>query len=163
MTKEQKAYLAGLIDGDGSIILQLRKREGMRFLFRVKAVIIIYQDVKCYNETKKLHEIIGYGYMYERNDRINEIRVEGFDKVKDLLEKIQPYLRFKKLQAKHMLEALQIVSNKKYSIDDFIKVCEISDLISKCNYSSKNRKYTKEYVVNELRKSGLVPVTTESM
>lgn len=163
MTKEQKAYLAGLIDGDGSIILQLRRREGMRFLFRIKAVVIIYQDVKCYNETEQLHEIIGYGYLYERNDRMNEIRIEGFDKVADLLKKIQPYLRFKKQQAKLMLEALKIVSNKKYSIDDFVKICELSDKISECNYSSKNRKYTKEYVINELRKFNLIPVTTESM
>ena len=89
MTIKQKAYLAGLIDGDGSIMLQLRRREGSRFLFRVKTVIVIYQDSKCYKETKKLHEIIGYGYLYLRNDRINEIRIEGFEKVKErgLIEK----------------------------------------------------------------------------
>ncbi len=42
MTNKQKAYLAGLIDGDGSIMLQLKRREGSRFLFRVKTVIVIY-------------------------------------------------------------------------------------------------------------------------
>lgn len=163
MTNKQKAYLAGLIDGDGSIMLQLKRREGSRFLFRVKTVIVIYQDSKCYKETKKLHEIIGYGYLYLRNDRINEIRIEGFEKVKDFLEKLQPYLRFKKKQAEFMLDAIKIVSNKKYSIDDFLRVCELSDKISEANYSSKNRKFTKEYIVIELEKSGLVPVTTESL
>jgi hypothetical protein len=44
VTSQQKAYLAGLLDGDGSIMLQLRPRLGMKFLFRVKAVVIIYQD-----------------------------------------------------------------------------------------------------------------------
>jgi hypothetical protein len=163
MTEKQKAYLAGLVDGDGSIMLQLKRREGMRFLFRIKAVIVIYQDSKCYQETKILHEIIGYGYLYQRNDHINEIRIEGFTKVEEFLMKINPYLRFKKSQANYMLEALKIVSNKKYSINDFLRVCELSDKISENNYSSKNRKYTKEYVITELRKSGLVPVTTESL
>ncbi len=112
---------------------------------------------------KKLQEIIGYGYLCLRNDYINEIRIEGFKSVKDFLQKLQPYFRFKKKQAKLMLDAIEIVSNKKYSIDDFLRVCELSDKISEVNYSSKIRKYTKEYIVTELRKSNLVPVTTGAL
>lgn len=160
MTIQQKAYLAGLIDGDGSIMLQLRRRNGMRFLFRVKAVVVIYQDCKCYDAVEKLHQIIGCGYLYKRNDHICEIRIEGFARVRSFLQKIKPHLRFKEKQVNLMLKALQIVSHKKYSMNDFLQVCELADKISACNYSSKNRKYTKEYVINELKRHNLVPVTT---
>jgi hypothetical protein len=42
MHAHQKAYIAGLLDGDGSIMLQFKKMSGMKFLFRVKTTIVIY-------------------------------------------------------------------------------------------------------------------------
>lgn len=41
-----RAYIAGLIDGDASIMLQLKPRQHSSFGFRVKTTLVIYQDSK---------------------------------------------------------------------------------------------------------------------
>ena len=78
MNPQQCAYFAGLLDGDGSIMLQLLPRSEMKFLFRVKAVVVIYQDTKQKDIVEQLWKLIGVGYFYHRNDHISEIRIEGF-------------------------------------------------------------------------------------
>lgn len=162
MTIQQQSYVAGLIDGDGSIMLQIRKRNA-KFPFRIKAVIVIYQDQKCYEMMQVLKQILGCGYLYNRNDHISEIRIEGFKNVQKILFEIFPFLMFKKKQANLILEALKIVSDRKYSINEFLEVVKISDEISEANYTSKNRKYTLEYITDELNKLSLIPVTTGSL
>lgn len=159
MTSQQRSYIAGLLDGDGSILLQLKPNTKMKFLFRVKAVIIIYQDSRYHEQLCQLQEWLGCGYVYHRNDRISELRVEGFTQVKNILLQLRVYVKFKTKQVNLMLQALTILNNK-YTIDDFISVCILADQIAASNYSSKLRNYTSEYVRSELEKHSLVPVTT---
>ncbi len=162
MNLGESAYLAGLLDGDGSIILQLKPRANIKRGFRVKAVVVFYQDMKMDDELHLLRTIIGAGYMYRRNDRISEIRVEGFDQVRRLLGKLKPHIRFKRKQVELMLKAIDIMLSKKVELDGFLQVCQIADQISAANYVSRRRKYTYAYVVKELTRLGLVPVTTGS-
>ncbi len=163
MNSQQRAYIAGLIDADGSIMLQLKPRKGMKFLFRVKTVVVIYQDAKCFSELEKLHDILGTGYLYQRNDPICEIRIEGFTQVEKLLRRLKPYIRFKQDQVELLLKAIVILKQKPVKIGQFLEVCEIADLISARNYTSRNRKYTSQYVRSELMKHHLIPVTTRSL
>ena len=163
MIFQQCAYLAGLLDGDGSIMLQIRPRQGMKFLFRVKTVVVIYQDTKQKDIVEQLWKLIGAGYFYHRNDHISEIRIEGFKQVKLFLTLLKPYLLLKKKQADLMLRAISLAEKKGYSIQDFLQICAISDEISACNYSSKKRKYTSTFIISELKKHNLFPVTTGSL
>src|SRR5258708_2524257 len=93
------AYIAGFLDGDGSIMLQLHRRDRGKEVFRIKTVICFYQD-------NRYREFIGWiqhkfdcGYVYTRNDRICELRIEGYQRVFDVLKILHPYLRLKKKQA----------------------------------------------------------------
>lgn len=161
MTAQQKAYLAGLIDGDGSLLIQLRRREGMKYLFRVKTTIVIYQDAQLKAEVEKLWKMIGAGYLYVRNDHIAEIRIEGFTQVERLLLQLYPYLRFKKQQAWCITQATKILRKKGgYSLKDFLMVCDYADQISSSNYTSRLRIYSGSYIRTELQKNNLLPVTT---
>lgn len=159
MTSQQRSYIAGLIDGDGSIMLQLKPQKNMKMLFRVKVVVIIYQDSRYHQQLCQLQEWIGGGYVYHRNDRISELRIEGFSQVEKLLLQLKKYIRFKTNQVELMLQALTILK-KKYSVEEFLEICVLSDQIAANNYSSKLRKYTSIYVRSELEKHFLVPVTT---
>jgi hypothetical protein len=161
MTSQQRAYLSGLLDGDGSIIIQLKPRDDMKYRFRVKSVVIIYQDSKYHSRLVELRGLIGAGYVYRRNDRISELRVEGHMQVASLIVKLLPYLRFKHVQATLMLEALSLI-RRKYSVDEFLSVCRIADEISANSYASKRRKYTAYYVEQVLHSHNLIPVTTGS-
>lgn len=160
MTSQQRAYLAGLIDADGSILLQFKKNSKMRFLYRIKTTIVIYQDSKYFDHLNELKKIIGGGYLSVRNDHIAELRVEGFSQVKNLLEKIKPYLRFKNGQADYMLEAVKLLKRSKVNLDTFLSVCDLAESLSAANYESSQRKHTKESIINNLKVNGIIPVTT---
>ncbi len=106
LSKVNLAYIAGFLDGDGSIMLQLHRRKAGKEIFRVKTVICFYQDSRHHQDVKWIKDILGCGYIYIRNDHISELRIEGFEKVFMTLKNLQPYLRFKRKQAQLMLELI---------------------------------------------------------
>jgi hypothetical protein len=46
LTELEKAYLAGFIDGDGSIIIQLVKDNTHKFGFYIRISLVFYQKTK---------------------------------------------------------------------------------------------------------------------
>lgn len=104
------AYIAGFLDGDGSIMLQVRKKEGK--LIRVKTVICLYQDIKYRKDIEWIQKTLGCGYVYNRNDHICELRIEGFKKVFETLILLEPYLRLKSKQAKLLLTLIPKLQDK---------------------------------------------------
>ena len=156
MKSQEKAYLAGVLDSDGSIMLQFRKRPEMRFKYRVKTTICFYQKQKHKLILDQLKKIIGFGYVYNRNDGMTELRIEGYQRVKTLLIWLLPYLRFKQYQAKKLLEAIRIVQNKSFSAKDLLKVCMIADYISNANNAPRQRKNKFSSVKKDLLNQGLI-------
>jgi hypothetical protein len=55
---------------------------------------------------------LGCGYVYTRNDHICELRVEGFQRVFEVLILLQPYLRLKKRQASLLIEIIPKLQDK---------------------------------------------------
>jgi hypothetical protein len=143
MTEEEKAYIAGFLDGDGSIMLQLKPRKVVSYGFRVKTVICFYQDTRHENGLSR------------RKDGISELRVEGFKAVKNILTKLKPFIIFKEKQVKIMLEAI-IIMKQNPSPEDFLKVCKLSDKLSSINYATTRKKYNYGYVYSSFVKRGLI-------
>ena len=141
-----KAYLAGLIDGDGSIMLQLKPRIHSKFGIRVKTLLVIYQDRKLKIEMEKIRTELNAGYLYERNDHIVEIRIEGHQRVKEILTLLVPYMRFKQVQATLMLKAISLLEKGISSKKELYVIADLADKIAGCNYRSSSRKYTAEYI-----------------
>ena len=56
--REQFAYIAGFLDGDGSIMLQLRKNTAGNII-RIKTVICIYQDRKYIKDLEWMQTLLG--------------------------------------------------------------------------------------------------------
>lgn len=156
MKSHERAYLAGLLDADGSIMLQLKRRKEMRFHFRFKTILVFYQDKHYLNEMQKIHQLLQVGYLYTRNDRICEIRVEGYSAVKYVAKQLQKYITFKRKQLDLLLQAIHILENSVKTIDEFLEVCELSDQIANHNYSSKLRKYSREYMVRYFQENNMM-------
>lgn len=120
--REKLAYIAGFLDGDGSIMLQLRKNtEGK--IIRIKTVICIYQDNSHKKDIEWMQKILG-GYVYTRNDNICELRIEGFTKTLKILMLLKPFLRIKKKQASLLIKLIPKLQQKtvdKYSVSEWIK------------------------------------------
>ena len=141
------AYIAGFLDGDGSIMLQLHRRKAGKEAFRVKTVICFYQDSRHIKKIEWIKKVLGCGYVYTRRDHISELRIEGFQKVFEVLLSLKPYLRFKDKQVSLMLKLIPKLQQKlllKQNIIVWIKKMQ------KLNYFSSQR--------NVL---DVVPVTTD--
>ena len=106
------AYIAGFLDGDGSIMLQLHRRKAGKEAFRVKTVICFYQDSRHLDKIEWIKKVLGCGYVYTRRDHISELRIEGFQRVFEVLLSLKPYLRFKKKQADLMLKIILKLQKK---------------------------------------------------
>ncbi len=120
--REKLAYIAGFIDGDGSIMLQLRKDTSGKII-RIKTVICIYQDYRHKSDIDWIHKILG-GYVYTRNDNICELRIEGFARVLKVLVLLKPFLRFKRKQASLLIKLIPKLQQKivnKSNVSEWIK------------------------------------------
>jgi hypothetical protein len=87
---------------------------------------------------------------------MTELRINGFSQVRETLETIQPYLRFKKKQAKLLIQACTMLerhSLRAMTSKDMRTIVDFLLLIQDENYMSKKRK-TKEELHHML---GLTP------
>ncbi len=154
-----KAYIAGFLDGDGSIMLQIKPRKDMRFGFRLQATICFYQDSVHEKELRWIRNQLNVGYISRRNDGMSELRINGFACIEKVLLDLREFIRFKRRQVELILIALETLQQK-MTADSFLEACKMADEISKANYKS-NKKHTAQTVANYFKEKSF-PVTTEA-
>lgn len=138
----EKAYIAGFLDGDGSIMLQLKRRKDTARGFRFMATICFYQDSRHDAPLYWIRDILGVGYLTNRNDGMSELRVNGFNKVHDILSDLSPHIRFKKLQAEAMMSACQLLSKRinTLSKQELVTIIDLVLIIQRENYKAHKKK-----------------------
>ena len=155
-SKIKLAYIAGFLDGDGSLMLQLKKRSDSKRAIRFMTTICFYQDTRHEKTLYWIKEVLGIGYISNRNDGLTELRINGYEQIRNILKSLLPYIRFKKLQARVLLKACEVLSKTKFSKltkKQLLKLVDIILAIQSENYVTKKKK-TK----SELRKIlGLTP------
>lgn len=143
------AYIAGFLDGDGSIMAQIKKRSDSHLGIRLMFTICFYQDSRHKEPLRWIKKQIGIGYLSDRNDKITELRINGYRQVSEILKNIMPYVKFKKKQAIIVIEILELISDKKITqLDKNIRL-RIAKLICDLreeNYFSGNRKYSSKEI-----------------
>lgn len=150
------AYIAGFLDGDGSLMLQIKKRKDGKRKFRFMATICFYQDTRHEKSLHWIRKILDTGYISKRNDGMSELRINGFESIKDILGLLTPYIKFKKLQASALYKALVILTNASLNMlskKELQKVVKYLLVIQNENYVTK-RKKTKQELYSIL---GLTP------
>ncbi len=150
------AYIAGFLDGDGSIMLQIKKRKDTARGFRFMATICLYQDTRHEQPLHWVREVLGIGYVARRNDSISELRINGFRRVRDILTHLQPYVRFKQAQVRAMIKATDTLATIPFSQLTDAQIIDLVELVLTVqneNYSAQ-RKRTKSKLLKQL---GLTP------
>ncbi len=150
------AYIAGFLDGDGSLMLQIKKRKDGKVKIRFMATICFYQDTRHEKTLYWIREILQIGYVSRRKDGMSELRIQGYTQVKDILKKLLPYIRFKAIQANSLLEATEVLSNTKFRMLEKKQLRLLVTLLLRMqqeNYVTK-KKNTKEELLVVL---GLTP------
>ncbi len=153
------AYIAGFLDGDGSLMLQIKKRSDGKIGLRFMPTICLYQDTRHEKTLYWIQEKLCIGYVSRRNDGMSELRINGYKQVANILKSLARYIRFKKIQSKALVSACEILSSTKFSKLSKKQLGKLVDLIlviQKENYVTKKKK-TREELLTQL---GFDPVTT---
>ncbi len=157
MDETRWAYIAGFLDGDGSIILQLKPRSDYRFGFQIKATVSFFQGRQGKEVLLWLHQVVGQGRVRERNDGIWEYNIEGWEPVFRFLQRVQPHVIAKRAQVEEAMSLLaEMMATPEPTPEQFLKWAQRVASYQALNYSKK-RKYTDEDVRRFLSSKGLLP------
>jgi len=136
VSNEEKAYIAGFLDGDGCIMAQLVRRKDYIYGYQVRTSIVFYQKTSHREILSWLKRQLEYGYIRDRNDGMTEYTIVGFKEVQEILVLLYPFLRLKKVLAKLVLQLIR-VHPKKMSPQGLLKVSVLVDKTATFNYSKK--------------------------
>jgi len=161
LTKEQKAYIAGFLDGDGCINAQIVKRPDYKLQFQIRVTLTFFQKTKRHWILLQLQNLLKLGTIRKRNDGMSEYVIVGKESVKKCLHLLYPYIRLKKV---HTRRVLQIISqlHKNQDPQTFLKVCEVVDTFEHLN-DSKKRTMTSKVVCSHFVALNLLPVPVETI
>ena len=146
------AYIAGFLDGDGSLMLQIKNRKDGKMRKRFMGTICFYQDSRHEKSLYWIRRILGIGYLSKRNDGMSELRINGFQQIRNIIRDLLPFIRFKKDQAQALYQAADLLSRKRMNCltkSEFLRLVDCVVAIQKSNYATKKKK-TKEELMKIL-------------
>lgn len=139
LAKKQWIYLAGFLDGDGSIYVRVKPNKSYRFGFQIAPTIAFFQSAKVESKIIEIQKDYELGYLRKRNDGIIEWVIGREEEIRIIVKNTISFLRLKKKQAELMIEVLDRKS-KLETKKDFISLAKKIDLFRKLNYSKKRKK-----------------------
>ena len=146
MTNEELAYIAGFLDGDGCIMLQLVFRHDYVLGYQIRASVVFYQKQQNRHFLEWLKQKLLHGYIRNRNDDMNEYTIVGVVVVVEILKMLFPYLKLKKKQAEIALNVLSQMpgSGRKMNAKLLYKLSLEVDKFLYLNYSKKRTNTSKK-------------------
>ena len=146
-------YIAGFLDGDGSIFAQIVRRQDYKLGFQIRVSVVFFQKkekIWFLNGLQKDFKLRGgfagrAGTVRVRNDNMAELSIVGHNSVEAFIKEFYPYLKLKKPIARTVLNI--ITENRKVGDDShrFLEVCKLVDKSAQLTYSKK-RTITSETV-----------------
>ena len=150
LTLEEKSYIAGFLDGDGSIFAQIVRGNNYTYNFRIRVSIGFYQKKDKHWFMLKLKKLLKYGSLRIRKDNVSELVISGTGPVEQVLLQLKDFLILKKNNASLVLKIIEkkrTVNSKK----EFIEVCKLVDQVAALNYS-KTRLITSKVVIDSFKR-----------
>ena len=138
-SQNESAYIAGFLDGDGSLMIQIKKRSDSKKGIRVMLTICFYQDTRHEKPLLWIRKVLGIGYISRRNDGMTELRINGFAQVEKVLKILMPFIKFKKIQAKAILDSAKLLQND-FGGKTRWKILNHILLVQQENYASRKKK-----------------------
>lgn len=132
------AYLAGFLDGDGSIYVRLKPNSTYKYGFQVAPYIVLFQSNQERKNFEKVCSLIDLGILRERKDGILEYSINRVDNLKLFLASVKPFLVLKKDQAELMLKIIA-KKEKVKNHSDFKELARLVDVFRDLNYSKKRK------------------------
>ena len=154
------AYIAGFLDGDGSIHIQLIRQREYRYGFYVRVSVSFHQHETGRSGLEWLRGRLKVGYLRNRAGQMSDYVITSRPAIRTLLTAIRPYVVFKRRQVEEalkLLEAIEAIDSR----ESFLAVAQRLDAFSALN-RSKRRTVTSHTVIEAWNDTGrLTPVTTD--
>ena len=161
MNDVQAAYVAGFLDGDGSIHFQLVRQKEYRYGFYIRASVSLTQCTAERAGLELLQVLLGGGYVRDRGTGMSDLVITSRPLIERLLVEIEPYVVFKKPQVVRALELLPQLGGR-VTPEEFLRLARHADEFATLNHSKTKRIFAAD-VERHLRGMGaLAPVTTSS-
>lgn len=97
-------------------MLQVKMRSDTKRGARFMATICFFQDTRHEQPLVWIRETLGVGYLSRRNDGISELRINGFLQVKNTLQDLKPFIRFKQTQVELLIQACALLEEKSFAL-----------------------------------------------
>jgi len=159
MKASDASYLAGFLDGDGSIHFQLVRQQEYRFGHYIRASMSLSQSTSARHGLEHLQRVVGGGYLRDRGTGMSDLVVTSRPLLIELFQAVRPYVVFKR---EHVRRALWLLPQlgPRLDVQEFLRVAREADAFAALNYS-KTKRISAADVEQHLRSKGwLAPVTT---
>src|SRR5580692_7704147 len=92
------SYIAGFLDGDGSIHFQLVKQKEYRFGFYIRATLSLSQSTSARQGLEQIQTLLGGGgYLRDRGTGMSDLVMTSRPLLLRILQEVEPYVIFKKV------------------------------------------------------------------
>ena len=146
LSKVDLAYIAGFLDGDGTIMAIIERHNEKKHKFRIRIFMEFSQQEKNIIVLEHLKKKIGSGSLTISNKRVFKLSIK--DTV--ILERILPQLLlFTVIKKEQIKIALKILAIRIKTRKDLIKVALLADKLSSLNLKSRSRRKNSSKIISE--------------
>jgi hypothetical protein len=149
------SYIAGFLDGDGSIHFQLVRQKEYRFGFYIRASVSFSQSTSARAGLEQIQMLVGGdGYIRDRGTGMSDLVITSRPTLLKLLQEVEPYVIFKQV---HVRRALAILPRLDRVRDPkvFLQLAREVDAFATLNYS-KTKRISAVDVEQHLRSKGVL-------
>jgi len=148
------SYVAGFLDGDGSIHFQLVRQKEYRFGYYIRATASFSQSTSARAGLEHIQALVGGGYLRDRGTGMSDLVVTSRPLLFDLLTDVAPYVVFKQEHVRRALELLPQLDRLR-DPERFLRLARDVDAFATLNYS-KTKRVTAVDVERHLRSTGVL-------
>jgi hypothetical protein len=149
------SYIAGFLDGDGSIHFQLVKQKEYRFGFYIRASVSFSQSTSARQGLDTIQTLLGGdGYIRDRGTGMSDLVITSRPILLRILQEVEPYVIFKQHHVRRALELLPQLERVK-DPQVFLHLAREVGAFATLNYSKTKRNSAVD-VEQHLRSMGVL-------
>jgi LAGLIDADG endonuclease len=153
MKASDASYVAGFLDGDGSIHFQFVKQKEYRFGYYIRSSVSFSQSTTARAGLEQIQVLVGGGYLRDRGTGMSDLVLTSRPLLQKLLTAVEPYVIFKKV---HVREALLLPQLERVRDPErFLQLARKVDAFAALNYSKTKRIFAAD-VERHLRSTGVL-------
>jgi hypothetical protein len=163
LSKEQAAFVAGFLEGDGCISAKIAPTPHKRTPYRVRVIISFTQHTRNREILERIRSLLGGSLDDYPSKKLSELTIRDRKRVCQILRLIHPYLVTKQRQSELAQEIIRIFNRGKRKVRSYLepkellRMVEIAEEIRRLNSNRGNKTiHTIDEVRKALKRRGLV-------